>query len=206
MIKKELHYEDFDGNPVVTTAYFHLSKSELIEMELSEKGGMAQYYQTLLESDDRAKLVRAFKEIISASYGERDPSNPQSFRKSQEISDGFMASPAFDALFSELMTDEKATTEFVNGLIPKDLLAQAQKNQGRSVENVEPRGVRSVLDRDKTIELSGLKDPFATGDELLPWAFRDPTIKEQTAMTKAQLLDCMRRRTNGWEAPVGVPR
>jgi len=40
MLKKSITYSDLDGNSVTDDFYFNLSKSELVEMELSEKDGL----------------------------------------------------------------------------------------------------------------------------------------------------------------------
>ena len=49
-----------------------------------------------------------------------------SFKKNPEITEAFISSPAFDSLFMELMQDEKLLEEFVQGVMPKDLAAQAK--------------------------------------------------------------------------------
>ena len=49
--------------------------------------------------------------------------------------------------------------------------------------------------------MSGLKNPRTKAGELVPWAFRNPTSREQTIMSKAQLVDAMSRQTTGWLAP-----
>ncbi len=41
MLKKTITYEDFDGNQVTEDHFFHLSKADLVEMEVSQKGGMS---------------------------------------------------------------------------------------------------------------------------------------------------------------------
>jgi hypothetical protein len=232
MIKKEIHYEDFDGNEVVENHWFHFSKSELIDMELSAEGGMSNKLQAVIKSNNGAEIMRLFKELIGQAYGQRDPSSPTSFRKSKQISADFLASPAFDELLTELVTNVSSAVSFMNGLIPKDLEAMAAKmekqNQDtpRVIENVDLSrgsiGVGALPDpnkldtgnepwptlnesekrvRDK--ELSGLMRPWDTTGNLLPWAFRDPTDKELTAMAQVQLADVYRRRTNGWEQPTG---
>lgn len=132
MIKQSIVFEDFDGKEVTEDHYFHLSKAELIEMELTEEGGMVKKLETIVKSGDAKKIIATFKEIISASYGQRDPVNATKFVKSAKISEEFMGSLAFDAFFSQLMTDPVFASSFVNGVVPKDLAAIAAAAEKKS--------------------------------------------------------------------------
>ncbi|HEY2455628.1 MAG TPA: hypothetical protein VGI71_24035 [Scandinavium sp.] len=206
MIKKEIRFEDFDGHMVVETHYFHLSKAELIDLELSTAGGMAAKYQTILSSNQPNEIIRAFKDIIMASYGQREEGSGTVFRKSPKISEAFMASPAFDAFFDELLTSEETASEFVNGLLPKDLVKTVAKEQNSSATAGTSKpvpGASTGATYHEENELSGLKSPRDEDDKLLPWAFRDPTDTELTKMSHPQLQDVFKRRSTGWEAPVG---
>ena len=40
MLKRNITYEDFDGNTVTEAFYFNLSKAELMEMEFTRAGGL----------------------------------------------------------------------------------------------------------------------------------------------------------------------
>ena len=209
MIKKTITFEDFDGNEVIQDHYFHLNKSELIDMELSEKGGLSSKLEEIVAGGDATLIISTFNNIIRSSYGQRDPANPQKFFKSESLSADFMGSLAFDALFTELMTDPQAAAEFVNGLIPKDILAnpEVQKalNRIQSSETTPSLPDPNALDGPKQTwpaepedRLSGLKNPRGTDGKLLPWAHRVPTTAEQTTMSRAQLLDVMQRQSSGW--------
>jgi hypothetical protein len=208
MIKKAITFEDFDGKTVTEDHYFHLSKSELIAMELSEEGGMAAKLEGIVKGNNGAHIINTFNEIIRASYGQRDPVNASKFFKSTKIRDEFMSSLAFDALFQELMTDAQAAANFVNGLVPKDLadsdaVQRAFAEVGLTPEGrqlVPPSGTPSSSFEED--EVSGLKMPRTENGELLPWAFREPTSKELTSMTREQMQDAFVRKGSGWTPPV----
>ena len=214
MIKKVIKFQDFDGNEVTEEHYFHLSKAELIEMELAEEGGMAAKLEAIVEANSGAQIIKTFKDMISASYGLRDPTNPTRFTKDPKVTLDFMTSLAFDALFQELLTDPMAAAVFANGLVPSDLAdndvvkkAFAEANLPIPVE--ASVGMKSGMipapyriEEDKH---SGLKRPRDEKDVLLPWAFREPTRREAELMTKEQLQDVFVRRGSGWvatEAPL----
>lgn len=127
MLKKDITYTDFDEEEHTETFYFNLSKSELaqIALESSAEGtDVTESLRSLIASNDPKKIIPAFKNVIGMTVGIRSEDG-KTFKKSPEISEDFLNSPAFDSLFMELITDPKAATEFITGAIPKDLREQA---------------------------------------------------------------------------------
>jgi hypothetical protein len=225
MIKKTLKFEDFDGNEVTETHYFHMSKKELVDMiTQGEVDGVSLVTQLeiIIAAEDGAQIISIFTDIIGKAYGQRVEGNASKFHKSDKIRDEFMGSLAYDALLDDLLTNPTSAAEFVNNMVPKDLanlpemqaaMKQAQDGSGvRTIEDVDlTRGSIGVhvgnpalpdvppLPRD---DQSGLKNPRDTRGQLLPWAFRHPSDDELTAMTKHQLLDASRRKMSStWEPP-----
>lgn len=128
MLKRDITFEDFNGDKVTETHYFNMTKAEVIELELSTEGGLQQWIQKIIAAGDHATLVAEFKKIIQASYGVRSADGKR-FHKSEEAWNDFKASGAFDQLFFELATDEKAGADFCIGILPKDLAKNAQANR-----------------------------------------------------------------------------
>ncbi len=125
MLKKTITYKDFDGNERTEDFYFNLTEAELTEMQYSAEGGLQEKLQRIVKAQDKGALIRVFKEIILAAYGEKSDDGKH-FRKSKEISDSFTATPAYSMLFMELATNEEAASNFVNGIVP----ASARENKG----------------------------------------------------------------------------
>ena len=121
MQKIDITYNDFDGNKVDETLWFHLYKNDLVEMELSEKDGMQAYLQGILASGDNLAVFTMFKRFLTASYGERDPMDPTMFDKSDEATRRFVNSPRLDEVAFKLMQDEDFAAKFMIGLMPEDL-------------------------------------------------------------------------------------
>lgn len=167
MLKKTITFEDFDGEMKSEVHYFNLTKSELIEMEVNGEGGSLAQELKNAGKGDAKQIMRMFKMIIGKSYGIREDGK---FRKSQEISDEFMTSLAYDALFTECLTDAKKSADFVNGLIPRDLLELVQETE-------------------VAIETRELPQP-----EEVPWANREPTPEELRTMTREQLMEVYARK------------
>jgi len=126
MYKKTIEYTDYDGNKRKEDFFFNLNKSELIKWETSITGGMRKLYKRIIDTRDRAQLIKLFEDVICRAYGEKSPDGKY-FNKSPEILARFMATEAYDSLFMELASDDIAANEFLNGIIPPDVIAAAEK-------------------------------------------------------------------------------
>ena len=127
MLKKRIKYTDYDGNEREEDFYFNLSKAELVELELTTAGGLEQMIQKITDTRDMPKLIELFKRLILMSYGEKSE-NGKRFIKSKELSDAFAQTEAYSELFMELATDDKAASEFVNGIVPQGLAEDERLN------------------------------------------------------------------------------
>lgn len=126
MLKKTISYTDFNGDDVSEDFYFHLSKAELVELELSYKGGLEAAIKRIVEAEDGKAIIGEFKKIILSSYGQRSEDGKR-FIKNQTLRDEFESTEAYSTLFMELVTDADKAAEFVRGVIPKDLVEETTK-------------------------------------------------------------------------------
>lgn len=126
MIKKTVTYKDFDGNERTEDFYFHLTEQELTEWELSIDGGLSGVLKRITQSTDTRKIMEIFKELLIRSYGVKT-SDGRGFIKNKEVLDNFTCTQAFSDLYMELATNDKAASEFVNGVIPEHLMREANK-------------------------------------------------------------------------------
>lgn len=129
MFKKTITYIDFNGNERTEDFYFHLSKAELAEMDLSKAGGFQAYIERIIAAEDRETMVAIFKDIILKTYGEKDETGKR-FIKSDELSTAFSQTPAYSELFMELVSDSDAAAAFINGVVPEDIREKAQQLEG----------------------------------------------------------------------------
>lgn len=125
MLKKKITYTDYNGVERSEDFYFNLSKAELIEMELSEVGGYEAMVKRIVDAKDYKTLVAIFKELILKAYGEKSADGKR-FVKSEELSNAFSQTEAYNQLFMELATDSKLAAEFVNGILPFDVAAETR--------------------------------------------------------------------------------
>lgn len=119
MLEKQITYDDFFSDEKITeTFYFHLTRSELLELEVHFGGGIEAGIKRIIAAEDNETLVKEFKWLIMLAYGKKVG---RSFDKSEEAKKEFASSPAFDELFMQLLGDEKFAAEFVNGIMPKGM-------------------------------------------------------------------------------------
>lgn len=117
MLKKTFTYTDFNGVERTEDHYFNLSKAELMEMELSTTGGLAEMINKIVAAQDAPAIVKIFKELVLKAYGQKS-ADGRRFIKSKELSDEFSQTEAYSQLFMELATDADAAAAFVNGIVP----------------------------------------------------------------------------------------
>ena len=117
MFKKTFTYTDYNGVERTEDHYFNLSKAELMEMELSTTGGLAEMINKIVAAQDAPAIVKIFKELVLKAYGQKS-ADGRRFIKSQELSDEFAQTEAYSQLFMELATDADAASKFVNGIVP----------------------------------------------------------------------------------------
>ena len=136
MIKKTVTYQDFNGVERTEDFYFNLTEAEIMELEIAEDGGFTSYIERLINAKDNATLMKVFKKLLLMSYGEKS-ADGRRFVKNKEITDAFAQSQAYSDIFMDLTVDDKAASDFINGIIPpqdalEKTLARARKNQQSS--------------------------------------------------------------------------
>ena len=124
MLKKSIKYTDYNGVERSEDFYFNLSKAELMEMEMSTAGGLAEMITKIVAAQDQPAIIKLFKELILKAYGEKSADGKR-FIKSDELAAAFSQTEAYSELCMELSTDSDKAAEFVNKIIPADLAKEA---------------------------------------------------------------------------------
>ena len=117
MIKKTITYTDYNDNERTEDFYFNLNEAEVMELELSTSGGLANMITKIVNAQDAPAIIKIFKELVLKSYGRKSPDGRR-FEKSETISNEFSQTEAYSKLFMELATDADKAAEFVNGIVP----------------------------------------------------------------------------------------
>ena len=124
MLKKTIKYTDYNGVKREEEFLFHLSKAELMEMEMGTVGGLATMIQQIIDSNDAPAIIKVFKDIILKAYGEKSIDGKRFVKVNDAgipLSIGFSQTEAYSELFMELSTDADAAAKFIKGIIPSDI-------------------------------------------------------------------------------------
>lgn len=143
MLKKTVTYENFDGDQVTDTLFFHLSKAELVMMEHSMDGGLSRYIQNLIDKGDGKTIMETFTKLLLDSYGEKTEDG-KGFVKTPEVRQRFASSEAYSTIFMELATDADAAAEFINGIIPAGLEQEMAEVEQRQQDKPGPEQLREI--------------------------------------------------------------
>lgn len=131
MLKKVITYEDYNGVERTEECYFNMTKVELLEMHQNAGGGLDGIIKQIIQVKNNAELVKFLKELLVMSYGKKSDDG-RLFMKNDEIRAEFMASPMYDMLYCEIFTDEKACSDFIDGILPKSLREAAKAEMAKT--------------------------------------------------------------------------
>ena len=179
MLKKTVTYED-PFNPGVEISedlYFNLTKAELVEMEMRVGGdGLKAHLEGIARAQNGQQIMDEMKGIILKAYGQRTENGK--FIKNDRLREEFESSEAYSTLFMEMVTEADAAVEFVNGIMPKGLVDEAQGQlpvdrpnltPERYADGVDIRPEPRILSRTEAIEMNGeeLRSGLAEGRYIL---------------------------------------
>lgn len=169
MLKKTITYEDFNGESVTEDHFFHLSKAELVELEMSHDGGLSAALERIVAAEDGKQIIAEFKNIILSSYGTRSPDGKR-FIKNQALREEFESTEAYSSLFMELVTNAEAASEFISGIIPQGMAEEAAKLASTPPSVLAPASeevatvTRAELDNMSSDEVVILKEKILKGE------------------------------------------
>lgn len=128
MLKKEIQHENWDGEKTVTTAHFHITKSDLVDNitvleDLEALESMLEGKERELKPNEIKQIVDLVKFFMKLAYGVREGDR---FVKNDELWTEFSQTAAYDELFWGMFQEPESAVEFLFALLPNDLRAQAE--------------------------------------------------------------------------------
>lgn len=132
MLTKTIEYTDYNGVERSEDFSFNLTKAEIMEMEMSTVGGLAESINKIVAAQDAPQLIKLFKDLILKAYGEKSADGKR-FVKSDELREAFSQTEAYSILFMELAENADEASRFINGVIPADLSKELQKQQAPKI-------------------------------------------------------------------------
>lgn len=199
MIKQEITFNDLDENPVTETFWFHLSKGEMAEMAIGKegaKGGFETWVKTLIASNDGEVLIKAFREILLSTIGERAPDNIQ-FIKSDQIRNRFAQSDAYSTLLMDLLTDADKMSAFINGVVPAKMRDGTDAQMKAILEKTGADAGAPTADDPKVVSAPTLNGSSEAKDERPDWLKegRVPTETELKGAKPEYIMEAFRLRS-----------
>lgn len=132
MFAKKIKYEDFNGTVREETFYFNLTEAELIEMESSVDGGLAEYGRRIIECQNVPQIMDLFKKLILISYGEKSADGKRFIKEDPvrgKLSLEFMQTNAYSELYMEFINNPDSGAEFFNNVIPAKIKDQVEASE-----------------------------------------------------------------------------
>lgn len=146
MVKKTVTYEDFNGVERTEDLYFNLNELEVVKLasDLPDEitDAISGNATTAAEAEAIATkfveklgtngIIDFIEKLLLKSYGVKSEDG-RSFIKNENLSKDFEYSGAFSAIVMDLMTDDKAASDFVNQIIPAKLAAKLSNANGSKI-------------------------------------------------------------------------
>lgn len=135
MIAKTIEYYNYKGEKKTGTYYFHLKPGQLMRVQADTLSSgyedFAAMMRDLVKTNEYKKAYEIIEKLLVMSYGEMTEDG-EHFRQTAEITDQFASSAVLDGLVIDILTNVDKTTEFFEGLIPKELMQKvvAQTESG----------------------------------------------------------------------------
>lgn len=131
MVKKTITYTNPLTDQTVTEEhYFHISKADLVEMEVeahketytdkdgNELTGMQAHLQRMIDAEDVRAVLKEFKAILARAYGKKEGDR---FIKNPQVLAEFESSEAYSELIFQLLTDADEMARFISSIVPANL-------------------------------------------------------------------------------------
>lgn len=128
MLAREFTYEDFDGKTVTETWHFHISKADILMFDADYPEGLAGVLTAMGKTQNKKDILEMFQKIIRLAVGKRSEDGRR-FIKTDDISDEFFQTPAWDQLLMELLEGKMDGAEFIRGIMPRDVGVEITNEQ-----------------------------------------------------------------------------
>lgn len=133
MRKETITYTDYNNVTRTEDFFFNLNEAELAALQYGVDGGLKEMLERIAKSNDNKQIMACFHEFIVKSYGEKSPDGRR-FVKSEELSEAFMQTEAYNELMLHFMTDANYSAEFINDVLA-DVTKRTEERNAKKDEN-----------------------------------------------------------------------
>lgn len=179
MLKQTIDYVDFDNNKRTETLYFNISKSDLLDnLDLKDRlqsitDSLSGETRDLTEKEIR-EIIELVKLFMKLSYGIRSEDGRR-FKKSEDIWQEFTETAAYDAFLMSLFEVPTRAIEFLVGVVPQDLRAQAEAEL-KNVDSPYKQAIQDALQNSSEPSIFARPKTTESYDELTQPQSSTPSI------------------------------
>ena len=119
MIYKDITYTDYNGVTRTERHWFHLSKAELTDMEMTQEGSLTDALKAMVAAKDKVEIYKKFVWIICRAYGVKSEDGRR-FMKDPDYFKAFTESEAYSVFLEDLLSGEEKVLAFIQGIMPND--------------------------------------------------------------------------------------
>lgn len=134
MRKETITYTDYNNVTRTEDFFFNLNEAELTALQYGVDGGLKEMLERIVKSNDNKQIMACFHELIAKSYGEKSPDGRR-FVKSEELSEAFMQTEAYNELMLRFMTDANYSAEFINDVLADVTKRTKERNAKKGEDN-----------------------------------------------------------------------
>jgi len=149
MLKRDITYENYDGDTVTESFYFNITKTEWLRFQARFGGDVQDFVKKITATQDMTTLMQEFESLVLATYGVREGNK---FDKSASVVEDFKANAAYHQLIWELATDAEKAAEFIKAVLPKDLEQEAERMEANAKKLEQAAGEKTLPTQQNVFE------------------------------------------------------
>lgn len=145
MIKLTKTYVDFDGNERTEDAHFNLTRTELVDMAMDLPDNIQEMFKNNPNTNENEvlgamkelgnkKIFDFIKSLVLNAYGIKSEDGRR-FEKSEKIREEFSQTLIYDAIITDLTTNDEAAIKFVSAVIPAEAASKMPSLNGGQTTN-----------------------------------------------------------------------
>lgn len=177
MLKEEVEYKNlFTDEPVKETLYFHLSKANLIQMEVDyskesavneetgeEITGVRAHFYRIGKSTDPQVIMSELDELLKRCYGKRDG---ERFLQSKDIWTEFRGSEAYSEFIFGMLRNPEKMANFIASVMPGDIEKMAAEIEAAAEAATQGSTPDGALAKAPTVPENGSEPRLLTQAEV----------------------------------------
>lgn len=148
MFSTKIKYKDYNGVEREEVFRFHITETEIAEMQLTYDGGLKGMLQSIVDASDNRQIVEAFKKLILDSYGIKSPDG-RSFMKNDKLREEFRCSAAYNKLYIRLASDDLYAAKFINGIMPESSNAHINYDKKTNMITLTDKNTGKIISVEK---------------------------------------------------------